>query len=82
MHRYYASCCIRVRFDGSTRMQSGREGYLGFDINLILRRKTLRALSYLSDVGGQGRKRKKVDCSMKCTSRLIYMRDRSVHVSV
>jgi hypothetical protein len=36
----------------------------------------------LSDVGGQGRKRKKVDCSMECTSKLIYMRDMNVHVSV
>jgi hypothetical protein len=26
--------------------------------------------------------RKKVDCSMKCTSKLIYMRDWNVHVSV
>jgi hypothetical protein len=36
----------------------------------------------LSDVGGQGRKRKKVDCSIECTSKLIYMRDMNVHVSV
>jgi hypothetical protein len=39
-------------------------------------------LCQLSDVGGQGRKRKKVDCSMECTSKLIYMRDMNVHVSV
>jgi hypothetical protein len=26
--------------------------------------------------------RKKVNCSMKCTSKLIYMRDMNVHVSV
>jgi hypothetical protein len=26
--------------------------------------------------------RKKVDCSMECTSKLIYIRDRNVYVSV
>jgi hypothetical protein len=36
----------------------------------------------LSDVGGQGRKRKKVDCSIDYTSKLIYMRDMNIHVSV
>jgi hypothetical protein len=28
------------------------------------------------------RERKKVDCSMECISKLIYMRDMNVHVSV
>jgi hypothetical protein len=28
------------------------------------------------------KERKKVDCSMECTSKLIYIRDRNVHVSV
>jgi hypothetical protein len=28
------------------------------------------------------KERKKVDCSMECTSKLIYMRDMNVHVSV
>jgi hypothetical protein len=32
--------------------------------------------------GSTADKRKKVDCSMKCTSKLIYMRDMNVHVSV
>jgi hypothetical protein len=39
-------------------------------------------LSLLSDMGGQGRKRKKVDYSIEYTSKLIYMRDMNVHVSV
>jgi hypothetical protein len=36
----------------------------------------------MSDVGGQGRKRKKADCSTECKSKLIYIRDMNVHVSV
>jgi hypothetical protein len=28
------------------------------------------------------KKRKEVDCSMECTSKLTYMRDMNVHVSV
>jgi hypothetical protein len=31
--------------------------------------------------GSTADKRKKVDCSMECTSKLIYMRDMNVHVS-
>jgi hypothetical protein len=32
--------------------------------------------------GSTADERKKVDCSMKCTSKLIYMRDMNIHVSV
>jgi hypothetical protein len=32
--------------------------------------------------GSTADERKKVDCSMECTSKLIYMRDMNVHVSV
>jgi hypothetical protein len=32
--------------------------------------------------GSRANEREKVDCSMKCTSKLIYMRDMNVHVSV
>jgi hypothetical protein len=31
--------------------------------------------------GSTADKRKKVDCSMECTSKLIYIRDMNVHVS-
>jgi hypothetical protein len=30
--------------------------------------------------GSTADKRKKVDCSVECTSKLIYMRDMNVHV--
>jgi hypothetical protein len=34
------------------------------------------------DMGGQGRKRMKVDCSIECTNKLIYMRETNVNASV